>query len=538
MESEDNEIDLLANTKLTYSQVFDLATSKTSDENSATLQNQSIWKILILDELSSLSLTTLIHISSLRKHNITLYLSLNSQREPLASAIAIYLIEPTEINIQQLIRDMTNRLYDAYQIDFLYHPSQEIIQMLRKGLSDATIRSKLLKMCVFHLNYIVLEEKLFCLNGPSFEDLYFSSENWSLYEKIAMGLFSILKTCKIRPIIKATKGMSQQVASSLARLCWDDHEEIHSLSRPLLLIVDRKIDFSVMLHHPWTYQALASDVFEYESNKLLLSGEPALLYELDKTRDKFWKLQGDLPFNDILGNIEQSVSDWKEKYDAIDKNFKETIGDVAEITEEKKILDTHMSIASRLVNEVHARNLHNFSQNEAYLMHGQTPADEEFLKNQSENDTEEFKQDLLRYEIIKFLHGKKENISEENILRFLESTREEVKQTTKMKLITGLAKKLKDNLMGHEQWFPITKFLYQAMKNTGTELETYDSMEEKGGGYKREFNEAILFVIGGGSYTEYCNLNHFSKEFNKTVIYGSTEIYSPNKFLEQLKKAK
>lgn len=73
------------------------------------------------------------------------------------------------------------------------------------------------------------------------------------------------------------------------------------------------------------------------------------------------------------------------------------------------------------------------------------------------------------------------------------------------------------------------------MKNTSNELETFDTLNPNTTSYKREFNEAILFVVGGGSYTEYCNVSHFSSEFNKRVIYGSTDVYSPSQFLEQLK---
>jgi hypothetical protein len=35
------------------------------------------------------------------------------------------------------------------------------------------------------------------------------------------------------------------------------HLNIH---RPILIIADRTIDFSTMLHHTWTYQAMIADI--------------------------------------------------------------------------------------------------------------------------------------------------------------------------------------------------------------------------------------------------------------------------------------
>jgi hypothetical protein len=45
--------------------------------------------------------------------------------------------------------------------------------------------------------------------------------------------------------------------------------------------------------------------------------------------------------------------------------------------------------------------------------------------------------------------------------------------------------------------------------------------------------EAIAFVIGGGCYGEYQNLQMLSNDRRK-ITYGSTEILNPEAFLEQL----
>ncbi|KAL1936430.1 hypothetical protein VTP01DRAFT_564 [Rhizomucor pusillus] len=54
--------------------------------------------------------------------------------------------------------------------------------------------------------------------------------------------------------------------------------------------------------------------------------------------------------------------------------------------------------------------------------------------------------------------------------------------------------------------------------------------------HKVTFQEAIVFVVGGGNYIEYQNLQEITTQNNqkKKITYGSTEILSPHEFLGQL----
>jgi len=49
------------------------------------------------------------------------------------------------------------------------------------------------------------------------------------------------------------------------------------------------------------------------------------------------------------------------------------------------------------------------------------------------------------------------------------------------------------------------------------------------------FKEAIVFIVGGGNYVEYQNLQDYSKKQpSKRIVYGSTQILSATQFLEQV----
>jgi hypothetical protein len=88
--------------------------------------------------------------------------------------------------------------------------------------------------------------------------------------KVVDGLFSVLVTLGVVPIIRCPKGgAAEHVAAALeSRL--RDHLKARSnlfsegshaalaatLSRPLLVIFDRNFDLSVMLQHCWSYKPL------------------------------------------------------------------------------------------------------------------------------------------------------------------------------------------------------------------------------------------------------------------------------------------
>merc|ERR1712013_342370 len=49
-----------------------------------------------------------------------------------------------------------------------------------------------------------------------------------------------------------------------------------------------------------------------------------------------------------------------------------------------------------------------------------------------------------------------------------------------------------------------------------------------------EYGRSIVFMVGGGCYSEYANLSQFARAKGKDVIYGCTDLVAPNDFLKQL----
>jgi len=48
------------------------------------------------------------------------------------------------------------------------------------------------------------------------------------------------------------------------------------------------------------------------------------------------------------------------------------------------------------------------------------------------------------------------------------------------------------------------------------------------------YSECLVFIVGGGNYVEYENIVHYGKESGRRIIYGTTEMLSPEDFLKQV----
>lgn len=534
---EDHEVEIYKKSKDNLLQILDL---NLSAEQYLALchQNQSVvWKVLVLDEYASSVLSPLVHVTDLRMHNIPIYLSLHAKREALRAVTVIYLVEPSLQNIQAIVKDCKNQLYDYFQINFIYPPPENIIQALATGLAEEKAFPRLNKIYEQYTRYVVLEPKLFTLSGPSFYDLNqpgISDLQIELkLEEIAMSLFCLMKNCKIWPIIKTGKGMCDEVLHKLQALCDDTTEDVSTINRPLLLIIDRSIDLSIMFHHSWTYQSLLLDVFKNSMNKIAIPSAIPSITELDKGKDSFWSNQSFQEFDLVLQNIDKQFNEWKAKYDSIGTSIVEAFENVTELTEKKSQLDLHMMLASELVKIIKTRHLDHYNQCEETLMRGKNSDIEELL--QLPVDCEEAEIDKLRLKIISFLSSNREFEGHTQLFHYLRSYRIQNSTDSTVKYLVGFAGKMKDKLMGFEKMLPLTKLLHSAMENKEKGLEYFDTKFRNGLKYKREFTEAIVFVIGGGSYSEYQNLMQYGESCGKNIIYGATSMIPPNDFFQQVK---
>lgn len=218
-----------------------------------------------------------------------------------------------------------------------------------------------------------------------------------------------------------------------------------SLSRPVLVIVDRNVDLIPMLSHSWTYQSLVHDVLKMHLNRITIEtpidennpskGRTKKAYDLT-TNDFFWARNAGVPFPQVAEDIDAELTKYKEDANEITKktgassiedlqndtsssaqHLKAAITLLPELRERKATLDMHMNIATALLKGIKDRQLDNFFQIEENITK-QTKAQILELLNDEGKGKEPL--DKLRLYIIWFLSTEQE-VSRADMERFEEA---------------------------------------------------------------------------------------------------------------------
>lgn len=262
-----------------------------------------------------------------------------------------------------------------------------------------------------------------------------------------------------------------------------------------------------------------------------------------------------------------------------------TVSSLPELLEKKRLIDQHMNLATALLEAIKARKLDRYFEAEEKLLQ-KTSSDRSALQNLLSDPLAGTPEDKIRLILQDLIYAEGDETETEvllsaaglsesdapalNFLRLSKrlGAKRPKGQTSEginalysgmgTKTISMFPKLLSQgsafvmegvkNLVNKRHNLPVTKLTEAAMElKEGGEVDDYRYLDPKllrpDGSAPRSrtpFQEAIVFVVGGGNYAEYQNLVDYAKGNNqeaaKRITYGTTELINSHQFLAQLNR--
>ena len=387
------------------------------------------WKVLVYDMHAQDIISPLLSIRELRDLGVTLHMSLTAYREQIEEAPIVYFLQATEENIRQVCSDFARKLYEAYYINFTGSIPRPMLEDLAAGAVRAGCSGAVSKVFDQYLDFISLEDDMFvlktlerspfsfhCLNRGDVKD----SEMGPMLDQIAIGLFSVFATLGSVPIIRTARGnAAEHVGEILDRKIRDCLKDTRntlfmgdplsqgslSSGRPLLIIVDRSIDLSTMLHHTWTYQALVHDILQMKLNKVEINDgqkkNQTKNYSLNPT-DAIWNQHKNSPFPKVAEAVQEALDTYKSQegevrrlkaqlgleagadneedaaaiaalsHSSTVQTLSSAVSSLPELLEKKRLIDMHTNLATHLLDFIKQRQLDEFFEVEERILAHQT----------------------------------------------------------------------------------------------------------------------------------------------------------------------
>ncbi|KAK8314936.1 hypothetical protein V6Z12_D01G206200 [Gossypium hirsutum] len=518
--------------------------------NSTGTANDEVYKILIYDKFCQNILSPLIHVKDLRKHGVTLYFLIDKDRKPVHDVPAVYFVQPNQSNIQRIVADASRSLYDSFHLNFSASIPRPLLEDLASGTLNSDSIHKISKVYDQYLEFMLLEDNLFSLsqkstyvqlNDPSAGD----KEIEDIIERIVSGLFCVLATLAVVPIIRCLRsGPAEMVASALDQklrdhllsknnLFSESGSFVSSFQRPILCMFDRNFELLKL-------------------NRLSVPGEKGRMksYELDRS-DPFWMANGSLEFPEVAVEIETQLNTYKKDVDEVNrtggtagaefdgtdligntKHLMNAVNSLPELTERKQVIDKHTNIATVLLGEIKERSLDSYVKKENDMMLRGGIDRNELLAVLKGKGT---KMDKLRFAITEaeaveaaivesevntsaFRYVKKIKSLNVSLASANSASRNNIVDWAEKlygQSISAVTAGVK-NLLSSDRQLALTRTVEALMEGKpNPEIDSYlvfdprapkSSSGTSSSHLKGPFKEAIVFMIGGGNLGEYGSL--------------------------------
>lgn len=182
-----------------------------------------------------------------------------------------------------------------------------------------------------------MEDNLFTLEIPKVTNNIFNfneRQSSSIIDSSVSGIFSVLMSfgccapiiCTPQPQQTTSKGLSSLICGKLeskirnhlintkSSLSLSNPQASSNQPRPLLIILDRRIDLAGPLKHSASYNALIDEILGINSNQIQIPGGKS--FDIDR-RDWFWRDNSIKSFPKVAEAVELALKSYKTEYDRV-----------------------------------------------------------------------------------------------------------------------------------------------------------------------------------------------------------------------------
>ncbi|XP_061854927.1 sec1 family domain-containing protein 1 isoform X3 [Colius striatus] len=556
---------------------------------------EPVWKVLIYDRFGQDIISPLLSVKELRDMGITLHLLLHSDRDAIPDVPAVYFVMPTEENIDRICQVFDQYLNFITLEDDMFvlcNQNKELVSyraINRPDITDTEMETI--------MDTIV--DSLFCffvtLGGIPIIRCSRGTAAEMVAVKLDKKLRENLRDARNSLFTGDTLGAGQFSFQRPLLVLVDRNID---LATPLhhtwtyQALVHDVLDFHlnrVNLEESTGTESSQAGARPKKKNKKS--------YDLTAS-DKFWQKHKGSPFPEVAESVQQELESYRAQEDEV-KRLKSIMGiegedegaismlsdntakltsavsSLPELLEKKRLIDLHTNVATAVLEHIKSRKLDVYFEYEEKIMSKST-LDKSLLDMISDPDagTPEDKMRLFLIYYISSAQAPSEIDLEQYTKALMDagcnlaplSYIKQWKAFTKMASAPasygnttpkplGLFSRVMNtgsqfvmegvkNLVLKQQNLPVTRILDNLMEmKSNPETDDYRYFDPKmlrGSDSsvprnKNPFQEAIVFVVGGGNYIEYQNLIDYIKgKQGKHVLYGCSELFNATQFIKQL----
>lgn len=544
----------------------------------ATGHAEKDWRVLIIDDSSVKLLHHSLPLSEVLSRNIAMVERIEESRDASNEFNAIYFISATAQNIKKIEKDISNKLYrNVFVISAteIQKKEKQALDDLAKKVEKQQLKKKtefgfMYKTVLF--DFIPLEPDLFHLETAQ---SYYADKSKYISEIIS----KINGTCKTIQI-QFTPIPVGLYAKKLA-------DQLDSTGPSKLVIVERGSDMNTPLLHTFTFESLLWDlglsgpgyvVEKPESTAKKEKSQEEEESESESESEKRLELNEDYKVwhsvrNKQLVETHKILADLiKDETEAEEKegktNVKKLVKAVQELpsqTRTLKEIKILMALLERCVGFFNTHGIKEAAELEQGIATGKDFKGNSFknvvtktlfnvLKSSKLTNTEKYRIYLLYL----MNYGNLQQSEERRLIEKGVLTKKEIDEgeVVKAHLSGRNIKSLSKRKLPIARHVPLIVDVLQAILNkdksacTKLEIDIPDNTDMLTGASlrKRDFvfkatpesksahkRVIMVYFIGGVSIAEISEIREVAKKTGKTIIVGSTDIYSPNAFIETLK---